>query len=319
MQNVSRKDRIILNPETLMVEMDTSSRHTLLKGLGVLAAGGALFALYLWLCLGVFHITLPKTAMLRGQVEAWETRLRQLSARMDTYEQSMSLLEMRDNRIYRPVFGMSEISAPDRIGSPLKAIPGSPVLLEKSRSRCTSLLHREMIQSHSYDEVEGAVKTAGDMASHIPAIPPVNPDPRTYRFSSPFGYRVHPIFRRVILHKGIDFGCDRGDPIYATGDGTVAVAEYNGGGYGNQVVLDHGFGYQSRYAHMSVYYVYEGQKVKRGDCIGLVGNTGRSTGPHLHYEVMYRGDVVDPLHFMDLSLSPKDYFEMVRKPSTAKR
>lgn len=319
MQNVSRKDRNILNPETLLVEMDTSSRHTVLKGLGVLAAGAALFALYLWLCLGVFHITLPKTAMLRGQAEAWRSRIQRLDARMDNYEQVMSLLEMRDNRIYRPVFGMSEISAMERVGAPLKTSPGTPVALEKSRQRCAALLHREAVQGSSYDEVERLARTAGDMATHIPAIPPVNPDPKTYRFSSPFGYRVHPIFRRVILHKGIDFGCDKGNPIYATGDGTVVTAEYNNGGYGYQVILDHGFGYQSRYAHMSVYYVYEGQKVKRGDCIGLVGSTGRSTGPHLHYEVMYRGEVVDPLHFMDLSLSPKDYFNMVRKPSTAKK
>ena len=305
MQNVSKKD--------------SKSRHTLLKGLGILAAGTALFGLYLWLCLGVFHITLPKTAVLRGRVGVWESRLQRLSARMDSYEQSMSILEMRDNRIYRPIFGMSEVSAAERIGAPVKTVPGSPVLLEKSRQRCASLLHREMVQGDSYGDVERYAKTAGDMARHIPAIPPMNPDPKNCRYSSTFGYRNHPILKEVIFHKGIDLGCDSGNPIYATGDGTVVTAEFNNGGYGYQVVIDHGFGYQSRYAHLKVYYVFEGQNVKRGDCVGLAGATGRATGPHLHYEVMYRGENVDPIHFMDLSLSPKDYSGMVRKPSTAKR
>ena len=153
------------------------------------------------------------------------------------------------------------------------------------------------------------------MAAHIPAIPPINTDPSTYRLSSGFGYRSDPFTGASKRHTGMDFACKPGNPIYATGDGVVVkVATDRKTGYGFHVEIDHGFGYRTRYAHMSRIDVSVGQQLRRGDCIGTTGNTGRSSGPHLHYEVMYRKDYQNPALYLDMDISPQDYFNMVRKP-----
>ena len=300
-----------------MVETDTSSRQSLLKGLGVVAAGVALFGLYMLLYFGVFHMHLPKTAVLLRQKAQWESRVERLGLRMDGYEEDLDLLEVRDNRIYRPVYGMRELPSAERDSGKTVLPQGldTTSLLASAIRRSRILMRRAWAQSVSYSQVENASKSAGDMASHIPAIPPVNPDPKSYRFSSPFGYRNHPILGGVRLHSGIDFGFDSGNPIYCTGDGVVCLVKEENRSYGHQVLVDHGFGYKSRYAHMSQIFVFEGMRLRRGDCVGLSGNTGQSTGPHLHYEVLYQGEAVDPLNFMDLSMPSKDYFEMVHKPS----
>lgn len=300
-----------------MVESDTTSRHSVLKGLGVLAAGVALFGLYVLLYFGVFHMHLPKTAILLSQKEQWESKVERLNNRMDRFEEDLNLLEVRDNRIYRPVYGMKELPSADRSEGESVIPEGvdSTSSLASAITRSQTIMRIAWAQCVSYGQVEDLSKSAGDMASHLPAIPPINPDPKTYRFSSPFGYRNHPILGGIRLHKGVDLGCDKGNPIYCTGDGVVSMIKEEERSYGHQVLVDHGFGYQTRYAHMSQIFVFEGMKLHRGDCVGLSGNTGQSTSPHLHYEVIYQGEAVDPLHFMDLSISTQDYFEMVRKPS----
>ncbi|MGM9787527.1 MAG: M23 family metallopeptidase, partial [Candidatus Cryptobacteroides sp.] len=136
----------------------------------------------------------------------------------------------------------------------------------------------------------------------------------TYRISSPFGYRHHPIQNRRIFHEGVDFATGKvGPKIYSTGDGVVEKIKYNFFGYGNEVVIDHGFGYKTRYAHMQNIDVKKGDVVIRGQQIGTVGNTGSSTGPHLHYEVIYRGKQIDPMSFMDLTMGAEEYRAMVDK------
>jgi len=150
------------------------------------------------------------------------------------------------------------------------------------------------------------------MASCIPAIPPVNPDPSTYRLSSGFGYRSDPFTGRSKRHTGVDFALKPGNPIYATGDGVVESVKYEFFGYGNHVLIDHGFGYKTRYAHLKSISVVEGMKVKRGECIGESGNSGRSSGPHLHYEVIYKDKHINPANYYDLSITTDEYAEMVR-------
>ena len=149
------------------------------------------------------------------------------------------------------------------------------------------------------------------MASCIPAIPPVNPDKRKYRLSSTFGYRKDPFSGRSTFHKGVDFALKPGNPIYATGDGVVESVSFVFFGYGNSVLIDHGFGYKTRYAHLKSIGVVEGMKVKRGECIGESGNSGKSSGPHLHYEVIYKGRPVNPYNYYDLTMSPEEYSTMV--------
>lgn len=280
--------------------------------------GGMLFLFYMWFYVFVSGADLPKTAILKLQNAIWSTRMDQMSKQLDRYDQLLSLMEMRDNRIYRSVYGLDEIPQAVR-GSGLggehryAALEGT-ALLDITR-RLDVLEKRAYIQSKSFDDVAAVQQTAGDMASHIPAIPPMNTDPATYRMSSPFGYRSDPLLGYTKRHTGMDFACPPGNPIYATGDGVVVLAKYDHSGYGRHVEIDHGFGYVTRYAHMSRLDVEVGQVVRRGDCIGLSGRSGRITGPHLHYEVIYRGNYVNPAWYMDLDMPSKDYMEMVRKPA----
>lgn len=280
--------------------------------------GAALFFLYMWLYVSVLGGDLPKTAILKLQNAIWSTRMDQMSKQLDRYDQLLSLMEMRDNRIYRSVYGLDEIPQAVRSsglgGEHRYAALEGTALLGITR-RLDVLEKRTYIQSKSFDDVVAVQHTAGDMATHVPAIPPMNTDPSTYRMSSPFGYRSDPLLGYTKRHTGMDFACPPGNPIYATGDGVVVLAKYDHSGYGRHVEIDHGFGYVTRYAHMSRLDVEEGQVVKRGDCIGLSGRSGRITGPHLHYEVIYRDNYVNPNWYMDLDMPSKDYMEMVRKPA----
>ena len=150
------------------------------------------------------------------------------------------------------------------------------------------------------------------MAQCIPAIAPINPDATDYRISSYYGYRHDPLTGRTKHHHGMDFAMKPSHPIYVTGDGVVEQVKYDFYGYGNSIVIDHGFGYKTRYAHLKSIDVFAGMKVKRGQRIALSGNSGRSTGPHLHYEVIYRDRAINPLNFMDLQISSEEYQQMIK-------
>ncbi len=305
-----------------MVELRQENHHRLLKGLGVVFFGVLLFCLYIWVSVYVLGQDLPKTAVLKRRNADWQSRLEQMEGRLDRYEEVLDLLEVRDDRIYRSVYGMDEIPAAAR-----RAVPGAAAryadldvldrssLLRRTVLRLDRLEKRTVVQSRSLDEVESLARNAGDKASHIPAIPPMNTDPDTYRMTSPFGGRSDPMTGMGKMHTGMDFACPPGNPVYATGDGVVTLVESDFYGYGNHIEIDHGFGYESRYSHLAEMFVYPGQKVSRGDCIALSGQSGRVTGPHLHYEVMYRHEYVNPAAYMDLTIPAEEYAAMVRKPA----
>ena len=304
-----------------MVELREEKKHRFLKVLGVVLSGAVLFCLYLWIYVYVLGQDLPKTALLKRWNADWLSLLEQMEGRLDRYEEVLDLLEVRDDRIYRSVYGVDGIPAAVREGGlpPLERYPGLEALdrgnlLRRTVTRLDRLQKMAFVQSKSLDDLESLAQTAGDKAAHIPAIPPMNTDPDTYRMTSPFGGRSDPITGAGKMHTGMDFACPPGNPVYATGDGTVTLVESDFYGYGNHIEIDHGFGYESRYSHLEAMYVFPGQKVRRGDCIATSGRSGRVTGPHLHYEVMYRGEYVNPAAYMDLDLSPEDYAAMVRKP-----
>ena len=319
---MAKKKKYILNPETLMV-VERKRKHRLLKAFGVVAAGAVLFVLYMVFSVWVLGADLPKTAVLRRQNADWLMRLEQMGVRLDHDEEVLDLLAVRDDRIYRSVYGMDEIPAAVRNAVPageegryrdLEVLDRSHFLRRTVR-RLDWLEKRAYVQSKSFDDVAALAQEAGDKASHIPAIPPMSTEPGSFRLSSPFGYRSDPINGTSKMHTGMDFSCDPGNPVYATGNGTVTLVESDFYGYGNHIEVDHGFGYVSRYSHLSDMYAYVGQKVTRGDCLGRSGKSGRVTGPHLHYEVLYRHDYVNPAAYMDLDISPGDYEAMVRKPA----
>ena len=290
----------------------------LLKAAGVVLAGTALFFAYLWLHTQHPRFELPKTAVLKGRNIAWENRVGRIDNRLDQCERALADLQVRDERIYRSVYGMKSI--PDTVREAGLSGADRYAWMEETRRdsrlgqvtvRLDRLMKKAYVQSLSYDEVDSLARRAGDMVTHIPAICPLDPSPSSFLMTSPFGYRSDPITGEQKLHAGMDFACPPGNPVYATGDGVVETADNESSGYGNCVVIDHGFGYKSRYAHLDEYEVTAGMAVTRGMRIGTTGRSGRVTGPHLHYEVIYKGNYVNPVLFMDVSLSPEDYQELV--------
>lgn len=304
-----------MNPETLMVDVQEETRIRGWQVLVVSVAGFIIFLLFMWVRVYVMKEDLPKTAILRHSNAEWNTRIDQMSQQLDRYEELLSMMEERDDRVYRSVYGLDEIpQAIRRSGfggeNRYANLEGTAVI--DIVKRLDNLEKRVYVQSKSYDDVSTLQRTAGDLASHIPALSPM--DPSTYRLSSPFGYRVHPVLGYRKRHTGMDFACPPGNPIYVSGGGVVVKVARQRTGYGNHVEVDHGFGYKTRYAHMSRIDVKQGQRLERGDCLGLSGRSGLVSGPHLHYEVMYRKDYVNPALYMDLSIPAEDYREMVKKP-----
>lgn len=320
---MSKFRKYSFNPETLMYELREVSRRTIFaKATLVFLGSVALAVLYIFLYTSVFGQELPKMTILRRNNAKWVSRMEVLGRRLDGYESTLRALEARNDDIYRSIFGMSEIPEEvrhsgfgglNRYDYLADAQAGSPLL--KTAVRLDHLTKEAYVQSKSFDEVATLSKRAGDMASCIPAIPPFSPEKGKYTLSSPFGYRSDPISGETRYHDGQDFAMKPGTPIYTTGDGVVEYVKFSFTGYGNEVLIDHGFGYKTRYAHMSIVSVAEGMKLKRGDCIGESGNSGKSTGPHLHYEVLYRGERVNPMNYLDMDMSVQEYASMVRKRS----
>ena len=325
LSRMSNNKRYILNPRTLVYEVKKRSAMSRFAGtaaLFVLSLGMAV--LYFWLYGSVLGLESPKTLLLKKKNAEWCSKVEVMNRKLDEYDDALHSLQMRDDDIYRSIFGMNEIPAEVRnagFGGVNRYAHydgiGHGGLLKNTAVRLDMLTKKTYVQSRSFDEVALLSKRAGDMAVCIPAIPPINPDPSKYRLSSSFGYRSDPFSGRSARHTGVDFAMKPGNPIYATGDGVVESVKFEFFGYGNQVVIDHGFGYKTRYAHLKSVGVVEGMKVKRGECIGQSGNSGRSSGPHLHYEVLYKGDFVNPANYYDLSITPDEYAEMVQNTADA--
>lgn len=317
---MSKNKNYIFNSRTLMYEVRKRSRTSqAIKSAVILSSSVVLAVLYFWIYTSVLGFELPKTALLKKQNAEWCSKMEVMNRQLDSYEDALTSLQMRDDDIYRSIFGMHEIPAEVRKAgfggvnryAHLEGLDRSG-LLRNTTMRMDVLTKMSYVQSKSFDEVAQLSKRAGDMASCIPAIPPINPDKSKYRLSSSFGYRTDPVYGRSARHQGVDFAMDSGNPIYVTGDGVVESVKFEFFGYGNQVVVDHGFGYKTRYAHMRNIGVVEGMKVKRGECLGESGNSGKSTGPHLHYEVIYKGSPVNPSNYYDLSITPEEYATMVQ-------
>ncbi|RLD50327.1 MAG: M23 family peptidase [Bacteroidetes bacterium] len=236
---------------------------------------------------------------------------------------TLAELQHRDDDVYRMIFQAETIPASKRkagFGGSTRPkiypnIENSDIL--NSTIQKTDILSKVMlVQSESYDEIFDYVKNTEKLASCIPAIQPIALDDLT-RFGSSFGLRFHPILKIWRMHDGVDLTAPRGTKIHASGDGIVFRANNSHGGYGNVVKINHGFGYITVYAHMSKILVRPGQHVKRGDVIGLVGSTGLSEAPHLHYEVRINGRPVNPINFYYEDLTDKEYYDMIEASSKA--
>lgn len=317
---MAKKNQYVFNSETLSYEVKRYSRSSrVMKTLTLFVLSLGMAVLYSWIYSSVLGLESPKTVILKKLNAQWVSRVEVLNRRLDESQEALNLLQLRDDDIYRSLFGMNEIPLEVRnagFGGVNRYSHYDDVdpngMLKRTAVRIDVLTKKSCVQSKSFDEVAKLSKRAGEMASCIPAIPPINPDKKKYRFSSSFGYRKDPFTGRSKRHSGVDFALKPGNPIYATGDGVVEAVKFELFGYGTQVLIDHGFGYKTRYAHLKTVGVAEGMKVKRGECIGLSGNSGRSSGPHLHYEVIYMGRHVNPYNYFDLTITPEEFSTMVQ-------
>jgi murein DD-endopeptidase MepM/ murein hydrolase activator NlpD len=255
----------------------------------------------------------PKDRLQAREIENLKLNYALLNKKMDQVNGVIEAIEDRDNNLYRVYFNKSAI--PDSIrkaGLPgknryqlLEGYDNSQLVINTTKR--IDVLGKELaIQSKSLDVILKLAEAKSDFLSAIPAIQPVQNE-NLKQMASGFGYRTDPFTKARKMHEGMDFTAKSGTPIYATGDGVVAKADNTASGYGNHIVIRHGFGYETLYAHLSKYNTRAGQRVKRGDVIGYVGSTGRSEAPHLHYEVHKDKKVVNPLNFYYGNISAVEY------------
>lgn len=259
----------------------------------------------------------PKEKGLIRENQQLATQYKILNNRFDLVEKTLEDLQKRDDNIYRVIFEAEPIPPSVRSAGfggtnryiDLQGYKNSELVTETAQ-RLDKITKQLYVQTKSYDEVIELAKNKERMVACVPAIMPIaNNDLR--RTASGWGWRIHPIYKIRKFHYGMDFTAPTGTEIYATGDGKVETVENSLRGYGKRIVIDHGFGYKSLYAHLNGFNVRKGQKVKRGEVIGFVGSSGTSTAPHLHYEVFKNGQKVNPVHYYFNDLSPEEFDKMI--------
>jgi len=267
-------------------------------------------------------IDFPQEQVLKHENSRLRSELDVLNRRMDAALGVLDDIGQRDNNFYRVIMQADRITDAQRYAGLDRTLRYNQLsttadnrLVENLTNKMAQLERMLYVQSLSFDKLKALAGSQQDRLNHIPAIQPIS-ELALKQMASGYGYRVDPIYGTGKFHEGMDFSADIGTPVYATGDGRVAEAEWNSG-YGNMVELDHGYNYRTRYAHLSKILVHAGQNVKRGDKIGLVGNTGKSTGPHLHYEVRFKGQPQNPVNYYFYDLTPEQYSEMIRMAENA--
>jgi murein DD-endopeptidase MepM/ murein hydrolase activator NlpD len=292
------------------------------KKIGVVVlflVAAALFGfLILVFLLNTPYFETPKNRLQAREIENLKLRYNILNKKLNAIEDVVDLMEERDNAVYRVYFNSSPIPNEERKAGyegknrykDLEGYDNSQLVIYTTK-RVDMLQKALAIQSKSLDDIVAMAKTKDKLLAAIPAIQPVKNE-NLKRMVSGFGYRTDPFTKVRKMHEGMDFTAKTGTPIYASGDGIVERADNAASGFGNHIVIRHGFGYETLYAHLSKYKCRAGQRVKRGDIIGYVGSTGRSEGPHLHYEVHKNGKVVNPLNFYYGNISAVEYVAIAK-------
>jgi len=317
-----KKIKYYYNTHTLRYEkLITPLRVKLLRVFGFIAAA---FVTAVLIAFVAFRfIGSPYEQVLRRENNALKDELQQLNARVKAVDQQMAVLEKRDNEVYRSIFEAQPIPDSMRVLEMERAQEIAKVeglkenqLIYSIDTTIRKLTARIEAQKKSYDQVLKLVNNKEELLAATPAIQPVS-NKDLNRIASGYGYRIDPVYKTIKLHAGLDFAAPQGTPIYATADGTVKVAGFSDGGYGNHVVINHGYGYETVYGHMVRIKARGGQKVKRGEIIGYVGSTGKSTGPHCHYEVHKNGQKLDPVYFFYNDLSPQQFDQLLKQASAS--
>jgi murein DD-endopeptidase MepM/ murein hydrolase activator NlpD len=265
----------------------------------------------------------PEEALLRKENEELRLYYDLISQEMTTANSMLANLQERDDNVYRVIFGVESI--PEEIRSAGtggsnryrnlvdKGLKREKLIIDNFK-KIDKLKKQMYIQTKSYDDIVEMAKDKELLLAAIPAIQPVSNN-ELRRLSSGFGIRIDPILKVKRPHRGVDFSLPKGSPVYATGDGVIKMVRSSFSGYGKKIEVDHGFGYKTKYAHLNEFLVKQGQKVKRGEIIAYSGNTGKSTAPHLHYEVHINNKAVNPVHYFYRDLDSDEYEEILRLAS----
>jgi len=300
-------------------EVKATLKTRIFKALYIISTG-LVFATVV-IALAYTFVDSPKEKMLKRENQMLVEKHRDFQENVDRMELALTDMADRDDNIYRVILEAEPIpTAVRKAGfggtdrySKYEGYKSSDLV--KNTAKKLDILHSQLVvQSKSFDEVYEKAKNKEEMLQHIPAIQPVA-NKNLKRLSSYYGYRTDPIYKVRKFHPGLDFSAPTGTEVYSTGDGKVIEVTKSRRGYGNKIVIDHGYGYKTMYAHLNKFNIKKGDRVKRGQVIGFVGNTGKSTAPHLHYEIRKNDKKVNPIYYFFNDLSPAEY-ETVLEMST---
>ncbi len=312
-----KKIKYFYNTNTLRYEkLEMPLRVKLLRVLGFIAA--SIVTSIIIVSIAFLYVDSPKEKILRQQYDAARQDYDLLNGHVKKLQQQMVELEKRDNQVYRSIFEANPLPDSAR-AKQIQQQKEIAFIQNMSNSELSSsivntlnnLTARLAFQQKSYVEIDNLIKNKEERVLCIPAIQPVS-NKELNRIASGFGPRIHPVLGIARMHNGLDFAAPQGSPIYATGNGTIKLAGNSGNGFGNHVVINHGYGYETLYGHMVRVKVSTGQKIRRGELIGWVGSTGLSSGPHLHYEVHINGHAVNPIYFFYKDLSAEQYDRLLK-------
>ncbi|HHT99644.1 MAG TPA: M23 family metallopeptidase [Bacteroidales bacterium] len=312
------------NPETLSYDrVETGFKYYLGKAFSFTVSSAFMGLVFFFLYSNIFES--PREIKLERENVKLLSQYEIMASKLDQALDVLDDIQQRDENVYRVIFEADSIpNAVRRAGFGgvnryryLEDLDNAELVISTAK-KLDGVMKQLYVQSRSFDEIIDLAQRKEEMIRCIPAIQPIsNKDLK--RTASGWGMRLDPIYKTNKFHEGLDFSAPIGTEIYVTGDGVVKTVHKSAIGYGNYVEVDHGFGYTTLYAHMSEFKVRVGQKVKRGEVIGFVGNTGKSTGPHLHYEVRIKGKAVNPTHYFFQDLTPEEYEEMIRISSNSNR
>ena len=312
-----KKIKYYYNTQTLRYEKQvTPLRVTLLRIFAFIST--AIVSGLIVVAVAFRFLDSPKEKMMKLQLERAEYLNKVYADKYSELDERLRQLEKRDNEVYRTVFEAQPLPDSMRIRQlekrkEMQILAGmdSEELTAGIAQKLSGIYNRIISQERSYKEIEKMVKNKERLLASTPAIQPLS-NKDLDRVSSGFGYRIDPLYKTVKFHPGLDFTAPQGTPVYATADGVVRVAGNLGNGYGNHIIIDHGYAYNTLYGHLFRLKAKRGQSVKRGEVIGYVGNTGKSTGPHLHYEVIKGKKHLDPIYFFYNDLTPEQYQQILK-------
>ena len=321
-----RKEKYVYNEHTLQFEkVQFSFKRKLAMAVGYVC--GTLLLAIFFFALADQHIETPKKKALKSEIRQLNQEVLAMTDDLDLITKVVSNIQERDANVHRMLLGMDPIDENIWEGGTgghvqykqFEQFGDAEAILSEAQMKMDKIKRQAYLQTKSLDTLEKKALTREGMIASIPSIKPVRIDQlkRKLNHLSGYGIRMHPVHRVKKMHRGIDFTAPTGTPIQATGNGVIKEVKKKRTGYGQHVLIDHGYGYTSLYGHMKTVDVKRGQKVTKGQQIGTVGSTGTSTAPHCHYEVRYKGKAVNPIHYVMDGLSPKEYQELVERASRA--